>query len=522
MTLPVKMTTLGDALASTAARLPDRPALLSEERELTWSALDREVNRLAHLLLSMGVGKGDAIGFLIHKRPEVVTGFLAAARIGAVMVPVNFKLAPEALRSLFESAAIRAIFLEAAHEPLLAHLGELRPPPARILAVAGPLAGGGVAYEASAGHPETPPELDVSPEDPCYYNYTSGTTGRPKGAVTTHHNVLANAVSTIEGLGFGEDDVFLGMFSVFSHPHELFHRSILTGGAFAIVDSFSPRVILEAVARWRVRWMMAVPSFYEMMLDHGDARAREGLESPDTSCLRVLEAGGAYVGAETMARMEERFPGATFVPVWGSTEATGVAIANGPGLRRPGATGRIMPGYHFRVVDEDGAPVAPGEIGELTLSGASLARGYIRNPEESAALFVDGWYHTRDLVRVDEEGWIYFTGRRSEMLKIGGLRVYPLEIEEAIRKHPEVRDVVVVGANDRVRGEMARAIVTTTPGSALDVRGVRHWCRASLATYKVPRVVEFWAELPRLPNGKVDKRAVIAREPEPGRDERGA
>lgn len=514
--------TLGEALQAMARARPDAPALLSEARELSWGELEAEVSRLAALLARMGVKKGDAVGFLLHKRPEVVTGFLAVARLGAVMVPVNFKLAPEALRSLFQSAAISALFLEPANEGLLAALGPLAPPPERIVVVAGPLAAGGVPYEAQAGLPATPPTVVVSADDPCYYNYTSGTTGRPKGAITTHRNILANAVATIDGLGFGEGDVFLGMFSVFSHPHELFHRSLLAGGAFAIVDSFSPRVILDAVARWRVRWMMAVPSFYEMMLDHAEQRAREGHAAADTSSLRVLEAGGAYVGAETMARMEARFPGATFLPVWGSTEATGVAIANGPRERRPGATGRVLAGYELRVVDEEDRPVPPGEVGELALRGEALALGYIRDPAETAALFREGWYHTRDLVRVDEEGWVTFAGRRSEMLKIGGLRVYPLEIEEAIRTHPEVRDVVVVGANDRVRGEMARAIVTTLPGSALDVRAVRHWCRAQLATYKVPRVVEFWRELPRLPNGKVDKRAVLATPPEPGRDERSA
>ncbi len=518
--VPADIRTLGEALRWTAARHGERAALLSEDRSLSWAELDAEVDRLAGLLLQMGVGHGEAVGFLVHKRLELVTGFLAVARVGAIMVPINFKLAPEALASLFESADIRALFLEPAHEGVLAHLGERIPPPGRIVAVGGAPKMGGVPYEDALGRPATPPGVEVGPDDPCYYNYTSGTTGRPKGAVTTHRNILANAVSTIEGLQFGPEDVFLGMFSVFSHPHELFHRSILTGGAFCIVDSFSPRVILELVERWRVRWMMAVPSFYEMMLDHADARAREGQPSPDARSLRVLEAGGAYVGAEAMARMERRFPGSTFLPVWGSTEATGVAIANGPSERRPGATGRVVPGYEYRVVDEEDREVPPGEIGELLLRGEALARGYIRNPEETARLFVDGWYHTRDLVRVDEEGWIYFCGRRSDMLKIGGLRVYPLEIEEALRLHPEVRDVVVVGANDRVRGEMARAVVTTVPDSALDIRAVRHWCREHLATYKVPRVVEFWAELPRLPNGKVDRRAVLAREPQHGLDER--
>lgn len=308
------------------------------------------------------------------------------------------------------------------------------------------------------------------------------------------------------------------MFSVFSHPHELFHRSILFGGAFVIVDSLNPRVIAEAIARHRVTWMMAVPSFYEMLLDYA-AGAADGSNGPerqpagahaDVSSLRVLEAGGAYVSPEALARMEAAFS-ARLLPVWGSTETTGVGLgmlAHAP--RRPGSTGKPIPGYRIRVVGEDGAEAPIGEVGELWIAGEAIAAGYVNQPDETAAQFQDGWYATRDLVRVDDDGFVYFTGRRSEMLKIGGIRVFPLEIELALSEHPDVRGVVVVRAEERLRGEVARVIVQKAPGSSLDVRGVQAWCRARLASYKVPRIVEFWDAIPRLPNGKIDKKAVAA------------
>lgn len=500
--------TLGAVLRETVRWGPERPALLAEGRCLTYGELDREVDQVARLLAGMGVRAGDAVGFLLHKRPEVVTGFLACARLGAIMVPINFKWSEDALRTLFRTADIRFLFVEAGHLAVLEALGEAAPPEARRVAVGSGVAG--VPYGSHGSCSAEPLELEIDPHSPCYYNYTSGTTGTPKGAITTHHNVLANAVATIDGLGFEASDVFLGMFSVFSHPHELFHRSIVLGGAFVILDSHAPRAVLDAIARYGVRWMMAVPSFYEMMLDYADLRAKDGLPTPDISSLRVLEAGGAYVGAETMARMEERFPGAAFVPVWGSTEATGVAIANGGAARRPGATGRPVPGYTVQVRDEDDRAVGPGEVGELVLQGDALALGYIRNPDETAALFVDGWYHTRDLVRIDEDGYVHFVGRLAEMLKIGGLRVYPLEIEIALRRNEAIRDAVVVGVQDRLRGEMARAVIQRQPGAELDARGVRIWCREQLAAYKIPRVIEFWDDLPRLPNGKVDRKAIAA------------
>lgn len=513
--------TLGEALRRAARLWPERPALIAESRTWTWAELDAEADRLARLLLDMGVGRGDAIGFLLHKRAEVVTGFLAAARVGAIMAPVNYKLTAERIRDQFTTGNISVLFAEPAFDALVAELGPLAPAPGRTVAVGGPLAHGGRAYEELWRYAADPLELPVSADEPCYYNYTSGTTGRPKGAVTTHRNILANAISTIDGLGFEPHDVFLGMFSVFSHPHELFHRSILVGGAFVVIDTFSPRVVVEAVERHRITWMMAVPSFYEMMLDHADGLARGGGQGPDLSSLRTLEAGGAYVGAETITRMEQRF-GASFVPVWGSTEATGVAIANRPQDRCDGSTGRPLSGYEVRVADETGATVAHGEVGELLLRGDALALGYVGNPEETAALFRDGWYHTRDLVRLDEQGYVHFAGRQSEMLKIGGLRVYPLEIEIALRAHPAIRDAVVVRAEDRLRGELARAIVLAEPGAALDISAVRHWCRTELGQYKVPKIVEFWAELPRLPNGKVDRTGIAGTTPDPRRDDRRA
>ncbi len=493
---------LGEVLRRTAAAHGDRPALLGEHRQLTWAELDAAVDRVAVAWEDAGLPPGAPVAFLLNKRPEVVVGFLACARAGAVFVPVNFKLHPEQIEDQLEVAGVQAIVWEPAFEALARHLA----PKVRW------------SIPVAEMEPSTPstrrPRFVATADTVCYLNYTSGSTGRPKGAITTSRNILVNAVATAEGLGFSPDDVYLGMFSVFAHPHELFHRSILYGGAFVVVDSLSPRHIAETIQRFRVSWMMAVPSFYEMLLDF-----QEGARL-DFSSLRVLEAGGAYVSPATLERMEAAFS-ARFLPVWGSTETTGVGLgmlADGP--RRPGSTGRPIPGYTMRVVDESGQDVPPGEVGELWMKGAAVALGYVNQPEETAAQFQDGWYATRDLVYTDADGFVYFSGRRSEMLKIGGIRVFPLEIEQALAQHPDVRSVVVVRAEERLRGEVARAIVQVAPGSKLSVRAAQAWCRERLASYKVPRIVEFWRAIPALPNGKIDKKAVLAVPVDPARDER--
>lgn len=509
--------TLGAVLRETANAHPDKPALLSESRCLTWSELDAEVDRMAALLAQVGIVPGDVVGALISKRPEVVIGFLALARLGAIYAPINFKLHPDHIRDQFSTANIRAVFTESTYDGLLKGVLPHLPDPRRVIYVDGPGRHGTTHSGQSDGLERLADPPEVHPDTPCYFNYTSGTTGRPKGAITTHRNIVANGLDTIEAMGFTEDDVFLGMFSVFAHPHELFHRSILLGSPFVILDTMSPRVVAAAVERFKVRWMMAVPSFYEMMLDYGAPGDLVGRH--DLSSLRVLEAGGAYVGGEALARMEAQFA-ARFMPVWGCTEATGVALVNGPVQRREGATGRPVPGYEIRIVDDRCRVVEPGSVGEMILRGPALANGYIGNAEETDALYRDGWYHTQDLVRQDEEGWVHFIGRKSEMLKIGGIRVYPLEIEKVLKDHPDVREVVVVRAEERVRGEVARAVVSTVSGSGIDARALSAYCRDRLAVYKVPRIIEFWREVPTMPNGKIDKAAVIAVPPDPTRDER--
>ena len=508
--------TLCTALRDAGRQWGERPAMLGDTQSWTWSELDEEVDRLAGMLKRIGIQPGDVVGFLLTKRPEVVTGFLACARVGAIMAPINFKLHPDHVRDQMQTAQIRAVFVESRFDPLLKSLLSMLPDPARVIYVDGPGRHGSSHLDGLADEPPLRDGPGIHPDTPCYLNYTSRTTGRPKGAVTTHRHILANGIATVEAFDFTEDDVFLGMFSVFSHPHELFHRSILVGGAFVVLDTLSPRVVAQAIAHHGITWMMAVPSFYEMLLDLGAG----GTGPFDLSSLKVLEAGGAHVGAASLARMEERF-GACFMPVWGCTEASGVALANGPGLdRRPGATGRPVPGYEIQIVDDHGRALGCGEVGEMVLRGPAVADGYVNNPDETAALFKDGWYYTRDLFRQDEDGWFHFIGRRSEMLKIGGIRVYPLEIEKVLKDHPEVRDVVVVRAEERVRGEVARAVVAMAPGSQVDVRALQAYCRDRLAVYKVPRIIEFWREIPKLPNGKIDKRAVVAVTVDPTRDDR--
>ena len=490
--------TLTEALAYAAQTWPHNKAMCANQRHWSWHALYITVERVAGYWHALGVKSGDTVGCLTDKSPEVVVAFLACARLGAVFCPINFKLNEKHICDQIATANVSVVLTQESRTDVLNAIAHSFKKDPLVLSIDTSTATGQHAFWPEVDYPQS--DFVPTPDTVCYLNYTSGSTGRPKGAVSTHAHILINARDTIAGLDFHSEDVFLGMFSVFMHPHELFHRSILVGGAFVIVDSLSPRIISEQIAHWKVTWMMAVPSFYEMMIRYRETANH----SPDLSSLRLLESGGAYVSAQTVKRMETCFQ-ADFIPVWGCTEATGVVLAN-RSHRESGATGAVIPGYSAKIVDEDGKPLPMGVVGELIISGPAVVSEYIGQPEESHSAFQDGWYHTGDLMREIQPGVFQFASRRSEMLKVGGIRVFPLEIEQVIERHPEVSRCVVVGAVEKLRGEVPHAIVQRSLNSALDMATLIQFCAKHLARFKVPRKVSFWDEIPMLPNGKVDKR----------------
>ncbi|MBN2798857.1 MAG: acyl--CoA ligase [Deltaproteobacteria bacterium] len=467
--------TLGQALSERASATPDRLALVGGARSWTWAALDAEVDRAADLLAAAGLSAGEVLGLLLRKRPEVVVAFLAVARLGALIAPLNYKLHPTRLAEQLAAVGPRLLLTEAAFE---AHLGGR---PALFVGEGAPAGAGRWGAPAPTG-----PRPWVGPDTPVYLNTTSGTTGEPKAALTTHGQILANAALTNAALGFGEEEVFLGMFSVFAHPHELFHRCLLTGATAVILDTLSPRITAAALAQHRVTWMMAVPSLYEMMLDH---LPREPIRS-----LRVMESGGAVAHPGTRERVEAAL-GGRFVPVWGSTETVGVALVEEDG----GA--RIIDGYEGKLVGRDGSAPPAGEQGELWLRGPGVVRSYWGGGSEGS--FSEGWYRTGDLFRRLDGEHLRFCGRITHMMKVGGIRVHPLEIERVLLAHPAVREAAVLPDQDQVRGEVPRAVVSlsapTTPAALL------LWCRGHLAGYKVPRKIEIVDDLPKLPSGKIDR-----------------
>ena len=508
-------TTLGEVLARMAASRPDHPAILFEDGALTYRQWDILSNQVANALIGAGLGEGDRVGLWMDKRPEVVVAFTGIARARGVVVPINFKLPHARRRFQVERFGLQALFTQRSHLPQLEQVIEemapdRRPPPERIIVVDGDgegTADGHGSWATIESASAVAPDRRARVDDVVYLNMTSGTTGRPKAAITTHAMIQWNTASSVETLGFTADDVFLCMFSVFAHPHELFARPLAVGGTLALVDSLNARAVARSIEKHRVTWVMAVPSFYEMLAERAQGTGA------DMTSLRMLEAGGAHLPPEAYARISDSLD-APLVPVWGSTETSGVGVAQRvDGERVAGSMGFAAHYYDVHVAGDDGNPSQPDETGEMWIRGPAVVAGYHGDEEETARHFVDGWYRTDDLVRRSADGEFSFCGRRSEMMKIGGIRVFPLEIELALRTHAGVAEAVVVRADETLRGEIARAVVVPRSGVELTPRELRDHCRARLALYQVPRLIEIWEEIPRTPAGKVDKQAIVATPP---------
>jgi len=471
-----------------------RPAFLSHAGNLTFGELDELAEKTAHGLREAGVEAGHQVGLMLRKRPEAMVAFFGIMRAGAVAVPLNVRLEDSRQQAILERLDLRLLLADDECQPQIGRLKDIFPQPDRIR-----FQGNGLT-DLFASRTSGAPFPGPAPEDTAYIDFTSGSTGTPKGALTTHRAITANTESVVTSLEIGTDDIHLPLFAVSSHPHEIFARAVTLGGSAVLLDSINPKAIAGAIERWRVTCIMGLPPIYEVLLNT--------LRSSryDIGSLRLLESGGMVTPWDLIDRFH-RQAGKKIVPVWGSTETAGVCLCHHKALeRREEGMGHPCRGVEIRVVDGKGSEVDDGEVGEMAIHAESVFSTYLDNEEETAAVLKNGEYRTRDMVRRDALGCYHFAARRDEMMKVAGLKVYPAEIEQVLRQHPRVREVVVVAAHSRARGVIPMAHVVAE--EKVSVTELKQFCRAHLASYKVPRIFEFLDELPRTGNGKPDRRSL--------------
>ncbi|HEU5265263.1 MAG TPA: fatty-acid--CoA ligase FadD5, partial [Jatrophihabitans sp.] len=491
---------------------PDRPALRFAGQTTTWRELHDRVGSLADAMARRGVTFGDRVAVLMTNRPEFVETVLAANRLGASAVPINFRLTAPEVAFLLDDSGARLLVADSGTAEIgrdaISHLD--RPVPA---AVAGSSAWDDAeAYDDLVGEAEerqAPP--DVPEDTPALIMYTSGTTGRPKGAVLSHQNLQGQAVTIIRAWRLcAEGDV-----NLVAAP--MFHIGavgsivgmLLVGGTVVIQPSgaFDPAELLSVLEQERVTAVFLVPAQWQALCAEPSAAQR------DLSALRVMSWGAAPASETLLRRMAEVFPDALNVAVFGQTEMSPVtcALEGVDALRKIGSVGRPVATVAMRVVDAELNDVAPGEIGEIVYRGPTVMQEYWRNPEATEQAFAGGWFHSGDLVRVDDEGFVYVVDRVKDMIISGGENIYCAEVENALAAHPDIVEVAVIGRAHPKWGETPVAVAALRGDAALNIGELRTWATGSLARYKLPTVLEVVNALPRNAAGKVAKEALRER-----------
>ena len=495
------MTNLADNLTRTAERHGDRPAIKLDDLVLTYSELQDGARRVAALLRSKGVGAGDRVGLVMPNVPPFPVLFYGALAVGAVVVPMNPLLKGREVKYYLEDSGASILF---AWKDMAEEAGK------GASQVGIECVEVGLDFdEVLAQHDPDAEVVDREDDDTVVLLYTSGTTGQPKGAELTHHGMSTNAATSAETLiVLTENDVVMGclpLFHVFGLTCGL-NASVLKGSCLTLIPRFDPEKALDIVGRDHVTVFEGVPTMYSALLN------AEGAGGADMSSLRTCISGGSAMPVEVMKNFEEKFD-CIVLEGYGLSETSPVSSFNQPDQeRKPGSIGTAVRGVEMRVVDDSDKDVAQGEVGEIVIKGENVMKGYWGREKDTLEAIKDGWFHTGDLAKIDEDGYFFIVDRKKDLIIRGGYNVYPREVEEALYEHESVAEVAVIGIPDDDLGEEIGAAVALKPGTELSVEDLQAFAKERLAAYKYPRVVWIVDELPKGPTGKILRRKVTAPE----------
>jgi long-chain acyl-CoA synthetase len=499
------------ALERAARHFPDGTAILFEDRRVSYRELDEATSRTAHGLGAWGVGPGDRVALFLPNIPAFAVAYHAVLKLGAIAVSVNVMLTTEELAVLLEDSGARVVLTVEALWPRLAPLvGDVLRRD-RVVICEGDVEGLPTLEALGAGRAETLPARDMEPSAPAAILYTSGTTGRQKGATLSHANVVSNVLAVQRYMRMEPADRLLVTLPLF---HVAAQNVLMIGGVSAAATlvlqrRFDAERCAETVERHRVTIVTGVPTIYIALLN-------AGVRPSALASVRFYKSAAATMPVEIARRWRDTY-GQTILEGYGLTETSPAATFNHEYEYRAGSVGTPVEMVDMRVVDEEDRDVPPGTWGEVVFRGPNVMLGYWNRPEDTRAAMRGGWFHTGDIGYLDGDGYLYLVDRVKDMINTAGLKIWPREVEEVLYRHPAVRECAVVGMPDPVRGEIARAFVVLRPGAALADAELDAHCRAHLATFKVPRGYEVVAELPKSPSGKILKRALRPSAPAAGR-----
>ena len=502
---------LGDIIRQNVRKFPQRTAVVSGETRLTYEELNSRVNRLAKALLDMGMKKGDRLAVLADTCPEYVATYFACAKSGIIIVPVNTMLDIGGVSSIIKSSGAVAIIFGREYAGLAKPIGSEMSTLKHYLAI-GQVTGVADFQGTISGYSDEEPEISVDEDDIAWLCYTSGTTGVPKGVMLSHKNIISDVKDMIlSGYPNSRNEINLCLLPM-SHAGGMIQPLLhyIVGGTNVLMEKYDPRLFLELTQKERVTTILMVPPMLASIIDVPD------ITRYDVSSLRLAVTGGALIPDGPAGKFNEIF-GDIILPTYAMTEASiFIMIApmlDGalPEIKRPGSIGKELVNVEARVVNEEGEDVAPGEVGELLVTGDGIMKGYWEMPEETAKALEGGYLHTGDLASRDEDGYYYIIGRKKDIIFTAGKEVLSPEIENVISLHPAVSEMAVVGVPDEKLGELVKVFITLKRGEEATEQEITEWCARYLEDYKVPKMVCFVDSLPKTASGKVQKTALEKR-----------
>ncbi len=496
---------LGELVRRGAHKTPNVLAFVYENEKVTYKQLEERTLHLAGWLQNKGIEIGEKVGMISKNNLAFVEIMFAAALAGGVSVPINFRLAPEEFAYIINNSDTKILFIEEEYVEMIESIRHKLSNVEQIVVIGNVESSDMIPYKNIYQTSVNYRSIDglVNDEDDCMICYTSGTTGYPKGAVLSHKNLQMSALNSVVDSRISRGNRQLTVTPLF-HIAGVGNLliSCTVNGTTYIHREFSPVKVLETIHNEKITGLFLVPAMWNFVMQVPNIN-----EFDTTSVLRC-STGAAICPLEIKKKIMHHFPNAGIFDAFGQTEMspTTTCLLPEDSLRKTDSVGQPVTNVEVRVVDENMNDVSVGEIGEIIYRGPTVMKGYYKNPEATAEAFSGGWFHSGDLVRMDEEGFIYVVDRKKDMIISGGENIYPAEVEAALYKHDAVLEVAVIGVPDAEWGESVKAYVVLKEGKTMTAEEVIQHCREHLASYKKPKFVEFLDELPRNPSGKILKR----------------